>query len=77
MNLIFLGARLQDFCECFIAETRNKTNENGKRQFLWNLLLRLIIRQCFAEFCWGGALGTNAQKLIKHQLILKKITLLG
>ena len=25
----------------------------------------------------GGALGTNAQKLIKHQLILKKRILLG
>ena len=31
----------------------------------------------FCGVLLGGALGTNAQKLIKHQLILKKITLLG
>ena len=31
----------------------------------------------FCEVLLGGALGTNAQKLIKHQLILKKIILLG
>ena len=53
VDLIFLGGRLRDFYECFITETRNKTNGSGKTQFLWNLLLRLIIRQCFVEFCFA------------------------
>ena len=73
MGLIFPGGRLRDFYECFITKIRNKTDENGKKQFLWNLLLRLIIRQCFADFLFFCVLGTNPQKLMKHQLISKKI----
>ena len=50
-NLFLLVGDIQDFYECFITEIRNITNENRKkRHFLWNLLLRLIIRQHFAEF---------------------------
>ena len=83
MDLIFLGLRLRDFYECFITETRNKTNENGKRKFLWNLFLRLIIGNVLRIFTFifflfiyvvfFCVLATNAQKLIKHQLILQEI----
>ena len=53
-NLFLLVGNLQDFYKCFITEIRNKTNENRKkRQFLSNLLLRLIISQCSAEFIFA------------------------
>ena len=43
-----------NFYKYFVTEIRNKTNQNRKkRQFLRNLLLRLIIRQCFAEFIFA------------------------
>ena len=76
MDLIFHGGRLRDFYECFITEIRNKTNENGifvKFTFAIDHQTMFCGVFFFFFFFFFCVLGKNPQKLIKHQLISKKI----
>ena len=77
-NLFLLVGDLQDCCECFITEIRNKTNENRKKKTIFVEFIFANDHQAMFYgifFCWSPkttafcgiyfcVLGTNPQKLI-------------
>ena len=61
MDLIFLGATLRDFYECFITEIRNKTNGKEKKEFFVEFTFAIDHQTMFCGifFAFEGQMRKN------------------